>query len=77
MITWGRNPYPTNHIADIMLIRDTKVYLINQSQPEYFEVAPQLSVNFISLVTSCVGLLDEEIRNSLAHELYTGISHNC
>ncbi len=30
------------------------------SRAWYFEMAPSMSVNFISLVTSCVGLREEE-----------------
>ena len=39
------------------------------------EMAPSVSVNFISLVTSCVEL--EGATNGLSHVLYMGVSYSC
>ena len=38
---------------------------------------PSRSVNFISLVTSCVGLHEEVPQTALPHVLYMGVSYSC
>ena len=40
------------------------------------EMAPRVCVNFISLVTSCVGLLEEEPQTNLPHVLYIAVSYS-
>ena len=37
--------------------------------PVHFEMTPGVSVNFISLVTSCVGLREEEPQTALPRDL--------
>ena len=41
-----------------------------------FEMASSASVNFISLVTSCVGLQEEEPQTALPHVIYMGVSYS-
>ena len=36
---------------------------------------PSMSVNFISLVTVCVGLHEEEPESAQSHVLYMGVSY--
>ena len=45
-------------------------------QHDFFEVAPSMSVNFISIVTSCVGLKEEEPQTALPHVLYMGDTYS-
>ena len=46
-------------------------------QVKQFQMAPSVSVNFISLVTSCVLIHGEGVLNSLPHVLYMGVSYSC
>ncbi len=39
-------------------------------------MAPSVSANFISLITSLVGLREEEPQNSPSHVLYMGVSYS-
>ena len=39
-------------------------------------MAPSVPVNFISQVTSCVGLWEEEPQTALPHVLYIGVSYS-
>ena len=41
-----------------------------------FEMAPSVSVNFTSLVTSYFGFKDEEPQTAFLHVLYMGISYS-
>ncbi len=43
---------------------------------EYHEMAPSMSVNFISLVTSCVGLREGEPQTALSYVIYMSISYS-
>ena len=42
-----------------------------------FEMTPSVSMNFISLVTSCLRLREKGAKHSLSHALYRGISYGC
>ena len=49
---------------------------INAQTQRYFDMAPRVFVNFLSLVTFCLGLQEEESRTALPHALYMDISYS-
>ncbi len=67
-------PHIMNHYGkSLMLVSQPSVTMMIHLG-DYFEMALSASVNFISLVTSRVGLQEEDSQTAIPHVSYLGVS---